>query len=242
MVAMSAYVYHMGIFKYVKDLVSHMGVVEILAIWFALSLTGALAPGPLSAAVVMQSGKHGKAYGILPMVGHAIVELGIVAAIIVGAQIFAFDPFTIDLLVGLGGVVIVFFGILALKDYRHKAPEEIVEVEEGPSVSSAIEATTQGAAVSILSPYFLLWWAAIGLSNVTLLIGELQVGVGTVFIAGVLIYLTHVSTDFLFGAVLTVGTDAAAKKADYGGLHWINIVIGIFQIVLGGYFVFLALT
>jgi len=219
-----------------------MGVVEILAIWFALSLTGALAPGPLSAAVVMQSGRHGRLHGILPMVGHAIVELGIVAAIIVGAQLFAFDPFTIDLMVGLGGIVIVFFGFLALKDYRHKPPVEEAELDGGLSAGSVFEATTQGAAVSILSPYFLLWWAAIGLSNVTLLIGELQVGVGTVFIAGVLIYFTHISTDFIFGAFLTVGTDAAAKKADYRGLHWINIIIGLFQIVLGGYFVFLALT
>ncbi|MHA1910046.1 MAG: LysE family transporter, partial [Candidatus Thorarchaeota archaeon] len=156
-----------------------MGVVEILVIWFALSLTGALAPGPLSAAVIMQSGRHGRLHGILPMVGHAIVELGIVAAIIVGAQLFAFDPFTIDLMVGLGGIVIVFFGILAMKDYRHKPPEVTDNSEEGTTVSTVLEATTQGAAVSILSPYFLLWWAAIGLSNVTLLIGELQIGVGT---------------------------------------------------------------
>ena len=219
-----------------------MGVVEILIIWFGLSLTGALAPGPLSAAVVMQSSKHGRLHGILPMVGHAIVEVGIVAAIIIGAQLFAFDPLTISLMVGLGGIVIVLFGLLALKDHRFKEPNKIEEEPEGPGISSALEATAQGAAVSILSPYFLLWWAAIGLSNVTLLIGELQVGVGTVFIAGILIYLTHVSTDFLFGAFLTVGTDAATKKADYGGLNWINIIIGLFQVILGGYFVFLALT
>ena len=219
-----------------------MGVVEILIIWFGLSLTGALAPGPLSAAVVMQSSKHGRIYGILPMVGHAIVELGIVAAIIIGAQLFAFDPFTISLMVGLGGIVIILFGFLALKDHRFKEAVAIEVENGGPGVSSAVEATAQGAAVSILSPYFLLWWAAIGLSNVTLLIGELQVGVGTVFIAGILIYLTHVSTDFLFGAFLTVGTDAASKKAEYGGINWINIVIGLFQIILGGYFVFLALT
>lgn len=219
-----------------------MGVVEILIIWFGLSLTGALAPGPLSAAVVMQSSKHGSFHGILPMVGHAIVELGIVAAIIIGAQLFAFDPITISLMVGLGGIVIVLFGLLALKDYRFKQQIQLEESNEDTGVSSIVEATAQGAAVSILSPYFLLWWAAIGLSNVTLLIGELQVGVGTVFIAGVLIYLTHISTDFLFGAFLTVGTDAAVKKADYGGINWINIIIGLFQIILGGYFVYLALT
>ncbi|MFW9921504.1 MAG: LysE family transporter [Candidatus Thorarchaeota archaeon] len=220
-----------------------MGVVEILIIWFSLSLTGALAPGPLSAAVVMQSSKHGRFHGMLPMVGHAIVEIGIVVAIILSAQIFAFDALTQALLIGIGGIVIVFFGALALKDYKFEAPKEGVALEaKGTNLTSALEATTQGAVVSILSPYFLIWWAAIGLSNVTLLIGELQVGVGTVLLAGVLIYLTHISTDLLFGAFLTLGTDAAKKKTAIGGINWINVAIGLFQIILGIYFVYLAFT
>jgi threonine/homoserine/homoserine lactone efflux protein len=219
-----------------------MGVLEVLIIWFGLSLTGALAPGPLSAAVVMQSSRHGRLYGILPMVGHAILELGIVAAIIISAQIFAFDEFMTNLLIGLGGIVIVFFGFLALKDYRFRSKAEIDNVESSSTKSAALEATTQGIAVSLFSPYFLIWWAGVGLSNVTLLIGQLQVGVGTVFLAGVLIYLTHISTDFLFGTFLTVGTDAASKRAGHGGINWINIIIGVFQIVLGAWFVFLALT
>ncbi|MDF1540440.1 MAG: LysE family transporter [Candidatus Thorarchaeota archaeon] len=219
-----------------------MGVVEILIIWFVLSLSGALAPGPLSAAVIMQSSRHGRLHGMLPMVGHAIVELGIVATIIVSAQLFAFDSFTTDLLIGLGGIVIVFFGILAAKDYHYKKPETTPEETEGSKVSSVLEATTQGAAVSIFSPYFLIWWAGLGLSSVNVLIGELQVGVGTVFLAGALIYLTHISTDFIFGAFLTVGTDVTTKKADYGGINWVNIVIGLIQIVLGGYFILTALV
>ena len=220
-----------------------MGVIEILVIWFGLSLTGALAPGPLSAAVVMQSSKHGRLHGILPMVGHAIVELGIVVAIIISAQIFAFDALAVSIMIGGGGIVIVFFGALALKDYRFNASNSQEVISENSSgITSAVEATTQGAIVSILSPYFLLWWAAIGLSNVTLLISELQVGVGTVFLAGVLIYLTHISTDFLFGAFLTVGTDTAKKRTSIGGINWINIGIGIFQVVLGIYFIFLAIT
>ncbi|MFW9908661.1 MAG: LysE family transporter [Candidatus Thorarchaeota archaeon] len=222
--------------------VATVGVLEILVVWFLLSLTGALAPGPLSAAVVMQSSRHGRLHGIMPMVGHAIVELGIVSAIIIGTQIFAFDTFTIDLMVGFGGIVIVAYGFLALKDYRFKVKSLDENQTLTSRVSSIAEATTQGAAVSILSPYFILWWAAIGLSNVTLLMTELQVGVGTVFIAAVLIYLTHISTDFIFGAFLTVGTDTASKRAGYGGINWINVIIGIFQIALGGYFVFLAIS
>jgi hypothetical protein len=60
--------------------------------------------------------------------------------------------------------------------------------------------------------------------------------VGTVFLAGVLIYLVHISTDLLFGVVLAVGTDKAGKKAKVGGINWISVVIGIFQIAIGALF------
>ena len=213
-----------------------MAVVEILVAWFALSLTGALAPGPLSAAVVMQSSRHGRLHGMLPMLGHAIVELGIVAAIILGVNAFVLTPLAINILVGFGGIVIIAFGFLALRDYRFSEQEMSAESSDS-TASSMIEATTQGAAVSLLSPYFILWWFGIGLANVTKLVAELQVGLGTVFIAGVLIYLVHISTDIGFGAFLTVGTDFAKKSTSIGGINWVNIVIGVFQIALGFWFI-----
>lgn len=217
-----------------------MGVFEILIAWFALSLTGALAPGPLTAAVIMQSSKHGRLHGILPMVGHAIVELGIIATIILSVQALTLTPLTIDFLVGFGGIIIILFGFLALREYRYR---EVIQKEEETSkatTSSVIEATAHGAAVSILSPYFLIWWFGVGLANVSMLVGTLQVGVGTVFLAGVLIYVTHVSTDFIYGAVLTLGTDAASKKAKIGEINWVNVIIGFVQIGLGVWFVILA--
>ena len=216
-----------------------MGVVEILIAWFALSLTGALAPGPLTAAVVMQSSKHGRLHGIMVMVGHAIVEVGIIAVIILSVEALTLSPLMIDMMVGFGGIVIVLFGFLALRDYRYKEEQKAKE-EKKITASSVIEATTQGAAVSILSPYFLLWWASIGLANVTLLVGTLQIGVGTVFLAGVLIYFSHVSTDFIYGAFLTLGTDVATKKATIGDINWISVFIGVVQIALGLWFIILA--
>ncbi len=219
-----------------------MGVIEILAIWFGLSLTGALAPGPLSAAVVMQASRRDRLHGILPMLGHAVVELGILAAIILSVQALTLDPFTVDILIGFGGVVIIGFGFLALKDYKHITQDEREELSSETSIATLVEATTQGAIVSILSPYFLLWWFGIGLANVTILVAELQVGVGTVFLAGVLLYFTHISTDFLFGAFLTVGSNEASRRATAGDINWINVGIGIFQIVLGAWFIIQALT
>ncbi|MCK5302170.1 MAG: LysE family transporter [Candidatus Thorarchaeota archaeon] len=211
-----------------------MAAVEILVGWFILSLTGALAPGPLSAAVVMQTNKRGKLHGILPIIGHAIVEIGIIAVIILSVQLVIENQLVIDFMKGGGGFVIILFGLLALREYRYNDKSQSTESEETMSAATAAEATIQGALVSILSPYFLLWWIAAGFTAVSSLMESLDVG--TVFLAGVLVYLVHISTDLLFGVILVVGTDKASKKAKVGGINWISVVIGLFQIAIGGLF------
>jgi threonine/homoserine/homoserine lactone efflux protein len=224
-----------------------MGVIEVifvLAGWFVLSLTGALAPGPLSAAVIQQASKRGRLHGIFPMVGHALVELVIIAAIILGVNSAVLDPYT-DFLMGFGGVIIILFGILALRDYKQEATESAVELRHEITATSALEATTQGALVSIFSPYFLLWWIAAGFTAITYLLENVQWSVGAVLIAGTLIYFTHISTDFIFGAFLSIGATYGSEKAQVdskvGKLNLVNIGIGLFQVALGIFFIMLAL-
>ncbi len=213
---------------------SALAAVEILVGWFILSLTGALAPGPLSAAVVMQTNKRGKLHGILPMIGHAIVEIGIIAVIILSVQLVIENQLIIDLMKGGGGFVIILFGFLALRERRYRNNLQGTEREDTASAATVAEATIQGALVSILSPYFLLWWIAAGFTAVTSLMESLDVG--TVFLAGILVYLVHISTDLIFGVILVVGTDKASKKAKIGGINWISLLIGLFQIAIGGLF------
>ncbi|MHA2058703.1 MAG: LysE family transporter [Candidatus Thorarchaeota archaeon] len=221
-----------------------MEVLFVLAAWFALSLTGALAPGPLSAAVIQQASKRGRLHGILPMVGHALVELVIITAIILGVSSSALIPYT-DVLMGFGGVIIILFGIVALRDYKQDDIDSSVKTKQELTTKTAIEATTQGALVSIFSPYFLLWWIAAGFTFISYLLENVQWSIGTVFIAGTLIYFTHISTDFLFGAFLSVGATYGSEKAQVeskaGRLNLVNIGIGLFQVALGIFFILLAL-
>ena len=223
-----------------------MGVVEVIIVlagWFMLSLTGALAPGPLSAAVIQQASKRGRLHGILPMVGHSLVELVIVIAIILGVNSAVLDPYT-DILMGVGGFIIILFGLVALRDYKQEDIETVEETKKELTASSAIEATTQGALVSIFSPYFLLWWIAAGFTAITYLLDTVEWSLGAVLIAGTLIYFTHISTDFLFGAFLSIGATYGSEKAQVdskaGRLNLVNIGIGLFQVALGVFFIWLA--
>jgi threonine/homoserine/homoserine lactone efflux protein len=166
----------------------------------------------------------------------------IVIAIILGVSSAVLDPYT-NLLMTVGGGVIIVFGLVALKDYKHE--DSVDDSKEEMTASSALQATTQGALVSIFSPYFLLWWIAAGFTAINYLLDTVDWSVGAVLIAGILIYFTHISTDFLFGAFLSVGATYGSKKARVeskaGRLNLVNIGIGLFQVVLGLFFVYLAL-
>jgi len=61
-----------------------MGYLWIFALSFTIALSGALAPGPLLAAVISQSARQGAKIGPLIILGHAAVELVMVIFIVVG--------------------------------------------------------------------------------------------------------------------------------------------------------------
>ena len=91
----------------------------------------------------------------------------------------------------------------------------------------------------------MLWWIAAGFTAINYLLDTVEWSVGAVLIAGTLIYFTHISTDFLFGAFLSVGATYGSEKAQVeskaGRLNLVNIGIGLFQVALGIFFVYLAL-
>ncbi len=218
-----------------------MAVFEVLGAWFVISLTGALAPGPLSAAVVQNATRRGWAHGMLPMVGHSLVEAVIIGMIVVSLQAIVLSGTALSRVLGAGGLAVVLFGLVALRDYRFQ-PADPMDGDTVPQAPlSAVGATVQGAVVSVLSPYFILWWSAVGLSTVTSLVMELSVGAGTVVFVGLVVFLVHISTDLIYGAFLSLGTHAARTKAVAGGINWLNVFIGVFQVGLGAWSILRAL-
>ena len=217
-------------------------IILILGTWWMVSFTGAAAPGPLSAAVVMQTNSGGKIRGLLPMVGHSLVEAVIVIGIVLSFQFIALNSPVATGMAIVGGVVIILFGILALKDFRVQP----IEVKENEShqfeKSKVIQATSQGAIISILSPYFLFWWLGVGAAFGGLeMFASLVIEVGTTFVAALLFYFTHISTDFIIGGFLALGTERVGKIKKEGDINWISVIIGFFQVVIGLMFILHAL-
>ena len=124
----------------------------------AISLSGVLAPGPLTAAT-LAAGTRSRHAGAMIALGHAVVELPLVLVIIAGAgKVFEREP--VRLAIGLaGGLFLLVMGVQLLLVARRASSD--------PGVSNGRHPLVTGIVLTGANPYFLIWWALVGLALAT---------------------------------------------------------------------------
>jgi threonine/homoserine/homoserine lactone efflux protein len=121
-----------------------------------ISLTGVMAPGPLSA-VTVGKGSAAPHAGALVAVGHAIVEFPLMTAIFFGFGYFFSIPYVKPAIGIAGGVYLLFMAVGMFRSIRNGG------VDATSDMRSPVAA---GAVLSIANPYFLIWWATVGAAMV----------------------------------------------------------------------------
>ncbi len=129
---------------------------------FLTALSGALMPGPVLFVTLRHSAAGGRGAGPLVVAGHALVEVPLVAAIVLGLrELLRGDVFLGT--VGLaGGAVLLLMSasmLRSLPTLHLPGPDEARE----DGVPGAMGVVAAGAATSLSNPYFFLWWATIGM-------------------------------------------------------------------------------
>ena len=123
-----------------------------------ISLSGVMAPGPVTAAAIGM-GTRSRYAGALISVGHGVVEFPLMILIVLGVGRILKLP-TAQIVIGLaGGAFLLIMAIQMLKSL-HSAEEQQVTVTKSAPVLA-------GIILSAGNPYFLLWWATVGLSLAT---------------------------------------------------------------------------
>jgi threonine/homoserine/homoserine lactone efflux protein len=166
-----------------------LNALDLVATVIVVTASGALAPGPLTFAILMHGSKEGARSGFSCALGHMIVEFPLVLALSLGLLAAANQP-AIKGTVGIvGGLGLIVFGILQIYGtIRTKsAMASVSPARQLPAGSLAL-----GVALTGLNPYFILWWLSIGSA---LIIQALAFAA----IAGVLfMYVSHVWMDYAF--------------------------------------------
>ena len=152
-----------------------------------ISLTGVMAPGPLTAAILTK-GYRDKNAGVKIALGHGVVELPIILLIYFGFASYISSP-EVKRIVGIiGGAMLIFMGIMTFRAMKRTTGEPA----DLPSNSLSTGVILTGA-----NPYFLLWWATVGLALIT---GATMFG-----IVGLIVFIiVHWSCDLVWSQVLSM--------------------------------------
>ncbi len=137
----------------------------IFASSFIIGLSGALMPGPLLAVAVRDSARRGFIAAPLLVVGHGILEAALVALILLGLAEWLKGALATAVISLAGGAVLLWMAVGMAREVRTlSAPiPEASPASGAPEARSAARSVVDGAVVSLSNPYWLIWWATIGL-------------------------------------------------------------------------------
>ncbi len=196
---------------------------------FVVGLSGAMMPGPVTAVVAHYSLRRGFVAGPMIVLGHAVLELFIVAFILLGlGRLISAD--SVAGFFGLGGgLILIWMGYNMLK----KALKGGLSLE--PSDSSVSEDKSgpfiAGIVTTISNPYWFVWWMTIGAGYVLFASEYGKKGIISFFTGHILSDLAW----FSLMAFLFVSGKRFLTDRIYSGVIG---VLGVFLVIFAFYFFF----
>jgi len=178
-----------------------------------ISLSGVMAPGPVTAAAIGM-GSRSRYAGMLLAIGHGIVEFPLMVLIVLGMGRILKLP-TAQIVIGLaGGAFLLMMAAGMLKSLRSAEIQETKVAKSAPMLAGII--------LSAGNPYFLFWWATVGLALATTATG---MGIW----AFALFAVVHWLCDFIWLSALSW---ASFKGTGLFGLRSQRIVLLICAVAL----------
>jgi threonine/homoserine/homoserine lactone efflux protein len=196
---------------------------------FIAALSGALMPGPLLAVTVAESPRRGTFTGPLLIVGHGILELSLVIAIMVFIRLaeFLYQPTVFAIIAASGAAILLY---MAVGMFR-ALPKLTLTPSSSTAPSRPLILT--GILMSLANPYWSVWWITFGLG--CLLQSQEQGFAGVMFF-----YAGHILADFVwYTSVSTAVAKGRHLLSDrlYRGLI---AVCALFLVFFAFYFLYAA--
>lgn len=202
-----------------------MNVALITLSSFIVAFSGALVPGPLFTITVGESVKRGFIAGPLIILGHGILELILVLLLVMGVTPFlAGEGIKIAIAV-TGGVILLIMGGMMIKD----AAGARLVMTTGRN-GGGLHPVISGIVGSLSNPYWLIWWATVGLGYLVSSVKYGFVGVAA-FFAG------HIAADLAWYSLLALAVSKGRRLIRDRGYRLMLYGCGFFLIAFGGWFI-----
>ena len=211
-------------------------MIEIFIFSFLIALTGAMAPGPVLTFTVYKSvQERGYLAGFFIILGHATLEFGIICLLLLGASLFLRDILILTIIGVVGGIFLVIFGILVIRDtIKNPLKFDFQSIEEADIKGFKGNSFLGGIYISLSNPFFLMWWAIIGLSFM------INFGISFENPTGLLLFfLGHELGDLAFYVPISIFVYIGGKSLNPKVFKYVLIGCGVFMI---GFGIFLAIN
>ena len=211
-------------------LTSTVKPLKILSMSFVTGLSGALMPGPVLAITISSVIQFGFIAAVLIILGHSILELALVAALALGLKNVLKNKFVTGAVGVIGGSVLLWFayGMITSAYSGMSAPQAVAADQANITYLGLVG---KGAVLSLSNPYWLIWWATIGVTYMMVSMQKSAIGIST-------FYLGHISADFAWycavAGALVLGKQLLSDRI-YTGLI---MICGLFLVYLGSYFLY----
>ncbi len=209
-----------------------MPVSALFVTAFLVGLSGAMMPGPLLTVTIAESARRGFIAGPLIILGHAVLELALILALITGLSVFLSNTTVSSTIALLGGMFLLYLGFTMSREaVRGNVSLGDINQNEDGTTKKGLHPVVAGAVISLANPFWSIWWATIGLTYLTISLESGRIGLASFFSGHILADLAWYT---LVAAVVAGGRKFISPRV----YKYVIVVCGIFLLVLGLYFIF----
>jgi threonine/homoserine/homoserine lactone efflux protein len=207
-------------------------MITIFLLSFTVGLSGALLPGPVLTFTIYKSLKEKKGYlsGFFIVLGHALLELTLLIALLLGASLLFQNLLFLVILGLIGGSCLIVFGIITIKDVYNQQYEIDFSLDEQNVSKFKGNSFFGGIFYSITNPGWEFWWATSGIA----LMYDLNVSFSQP-IGFLLFFSGHILADFVWYVPLSIFIFSGGNALNPKVYKYVLITCGVFMICFGIY-------
>jgi threonine/homoserine/homoserine lactone efflux protein len=196
-----------------------------------VGFSGAATPGPLLTVAISEVVHRGFWAGPVLVLGHAALELALLIGLTLGLNDFLVQDAVAGFIKLAGGAFLVWMGF----DILRSSNKIKLELEpQGAPVDFGRSTFVSGVLVSLSNPFWLMWWATIGLTYLSIALEHDRIGV-------VFFYAGHILSDLIWYSFIALVVAAGSRFVSVNAYRGLLIVCGMFLMCLGTRFLYLGL-
>ncbi len=197
-------------------------MIALIAIFFTslvVAFSGAMMPGPLLTVTISEATRKGPLAGVLLILGHAILELLLLVGLMFGlAPLFQNETFFI-IVAFVGGLIMLW---MATGMFKSLPTLSVNGVQVADKKNNLV---LSGALMSLVNPYWIIWWATIGIGYI---ITAQEFG----WIGVIIFYIGHIMGDMIWYCAISF---AVGKGKQLFTDKIYRILIGVCGLFLVGF-------